>query len=160
MTLEKPVLLDIFVYGTLKRGQRNHERFCREALAVREATVRGRLYDLPFGFPALVVPEESVLATGTTDYLADVRKQRGEKPAPQGPLAGPAVHGELLTFDYPAQRLPTLDALEGYTPDETGLYERILVPVETTGGTLLLAWTYRTKNPAGVYLPSGRWSAE
>ncbi|MDQ3638066.1 MAG: gamma-glutamylcyclotransferase, partial [Actinomycetota bacterium] len=75
MTLEKPALLDVFVYGTLKRGQRNHERFCRGVLAVREATVRGRLYDLPFGFPALVVPKEDVWATGTADYRADVEAQ-------------------------------------------------------------------------------------
>ncbi len=39
MTFEKPVLLDVFVYGTLKRGQRNHERFCRGVLAVSESSV-------------------------------------------------------------------------------------------------------------------------
>jgi gamma-glutamylcyclotransferase (GGCT)/AIG2-like uncharacterized protein YtfP len=65
VTFEKPVLFDIFVYGTLKRGQRNHERFCRGALAAREASVRGRLYDLPYGYPALVVPKGDVQATGT-----------------------------------------------------------------------------------------------
>ena len=33
-----------------------------------------------------------------------------------------------MTFDDPENRLPALDALEGYVPGEEGLYERVLVP--------------------------------
>ncbi|MBW1987856.1 MAG: gamma-glutamylcyclotransferase, partial [Deltaproteobacteria bacterium] len=43
----------LFVYGTLKRGCWNHERFCRGVLSVEEAVVRGRLYELPSGIPVL-----------------------------------------------------------------------------------------------------------
>ncbi|MCA1848734.1 MAG: gamma-glutamylcyclotransferase, partial [Actinobacteria bacterium] len=66
----------MFFYGTLKRGHANHDLFCRGYLRVEEATVRGRLYDLPSGYPALVVPEEDVHATGTADPLEDASEQQ------------------------------------------------------------------------------------
>ncbi|MDQ3910907.1 MAG: hypothetical protein M3305_03840 [Actinomycetota bacterium] len=40
------------------------------------ATVQGRVYELPCGFPSLVVPEREIRATGTTGYLVDTEKQR------------------------------------------------------------------------------------
>ncbi len=45
--------LNLFVYGTLKRGQSNHERFCRGLISVQEATVRGCLYDPEERLPIL-----------------------------------------------------------------------------------------------------------
>jgi gamma-glutamylcyclotransferase (GGCT)/AIG2-like uncharacterized protein YtfP len=161
VTLEEPALLDVFVYGTLKRGQRNHERFCRGALTVREATVRGRLYDLPFGFPALVVPKEDVWATGTKNYLFDARTRSHPQTEPQ--KVSPdwdMVYGELFTFDDPEKRLSDLDALEGFRPDESGLYRRVLVPAMLAeADTTVLVWTYAVDSTSGTYLPKGRWPA-
>ena len=37
--------LVMFFYGTLKRGERNHEHFCGGALRVEEGAVRGDLFD-------------------------------------------------------------------------------------------------------------------
>jgi gamma-glutamylcyclotransferase (GGCT)/AIG2-like uncharacterized protein YtfP len=161
VTLKKAVLLDVFVYGTLKRGQRNHERFCREALAVREATVRGRLYNLPYGFPALVVPKVDVQATGTTDYLFDARARSQAQTGPQEVFPDwDMVYGELLTFDDPEKRLPDLDALEGFHPGKSGFYRRVLVPTTLAAtGTVIFAWTYAIESASGVYLPGGRWPA-
>jgi gamma-glutamylcyclotransferase (GGCT)/AIG2-like uncharacterized protein YtfP len=151
----------VFVYGTLKTGQSNHERFCRGLLSAREATVRGRLYELPFGFPSLVVPEEDVYTTGTTNYLTDAEEQHRTPTGLLAPLPGwDLVHGELLTFGDPERRLPTLDTLEGFRPGEKSFYSRILVPavlVET--GETVLAWTYTAEPASGVYLPDGRWPA-
>jgi gamma-glutamylcyclotransferase (GGCT)/AIG2-like uncharacterized protein YtfP len=48
-------LLTMFFYGTLKRGQSNHERLCSGYLRAEPATTPGRLYELPFGFPGLRV---------------------------------------------------------------------------------------------------------
>jgi len=62
----------MFFYGTLKRGGSNHA-YCRGGLVTAEARVEGLLYDLPQGYPALVVPEASVLAVGTGDPLRDAR---------------------------------------------------------------------------------------
>ena len=155
----EPAHLRVFVYGTLKRGQANHERFCRGLLSAREATVRGRLYDLPFGFPALVVPGEDVYATGTTDYLADAAEQHNTRAKPLAPLPDrDLVHGELLTFDDPVERLPALDSLEGFRPAENSFYRRILITavLEKTGEGVL-SWVYAIESPSGVYLPGGRW---
>ena len=127
---------------------------------MREATVRGRLYDLPYGFPALVVPEEDILAAGTTNYLADAEEQQHVVLDSRAPSTRwDTVHGELMTFDDPEERLPALDALEGYVPGEEGLYERVLVPVEIAD-EVVLAWTYRIMRITGVYLSGGGWPAE
>ncbi len=154
-----PSLLALFFYGTLKRGQVNHDRFCRGYVRAAEATVRGRLYDLPFGFPALVVHPEDIHATGTRDPLGDARAQRRLTPGTERPRAGPHVSGELIFFDDFEERLPALDRFEGFDPESgTGLYRRVLVPVETPESSLL-AWVYATERPSGVHLPDGRWPA-
>lgn len=122
-------------------------------------TVRGRLYDLTYGFPALRVYEREIQAIGTTNYLADTAKQhRDFYVSGACSRIQDTVHGELMTFDDPERRLIALDALEGYVPGEEGLYKRVLVPVEIAGETVL-AWTYRMARLAGVYLPGGRWPA-
>ena len=43
----------IAAYGTLRSGERN-ERFCRNAVSRRNATISGTLYDTGWGFPAFV----------------------------------------------------------------------------------------------------------
>ncbi len=117
--IPNPQLLRLFVYGTLKRGFWNHDRFCRGVLAVEDAVVRGRLFETSSGIPVLKVPEEDILAVGTTNPLADVATQahvtaRMSNPEPTpdrlpnkgtGAPWGP-VYGELLTFDNPENRLP------------------------------------------------------
>jgi hypothetical protein len=73
--IANPQLLRLFVYGTLKRGFWNHDRFCQGVLTVEDAVVRGRLFETSSGIPVLQVPEEDILAVGTTDPLADVATQ-------------------------------------------------------------------------------------
>jgi len=119
--------LVLFVYGSLKRGYCNHDRFisrrslgeggCRHALDIRPATTVGHLYDLPAGFPALEVPEAAILAVGTGDPLADGETQARVAPRdlvmPEAEGDWGVVHGELITFADPAHDLPPLDRLEG-----------------------------------------------
>ena len=145
-------ILKLFVYGTLKRGFWNHDRFCRGVLDVQEAMIRGRLYEMPSGIPVLQVPEVNILAHGTADPLADVATQarlsdrvalslevtpKSATPGGWGP-----VYGELLTFDDPESRLPAIDRLEGFHPDRSSLYRRVLVPVCIRQETVLGAWAY------------------
>jgi gamma-glutamylcyclotransferase (GGCT)/AIG2-like uncharacterized protein YtfP len=143
--------LNLFVYGTLKRGFPNHDRYCRNPLDIRPASVIGRLYDLG-SFPALEVPDDTILAHGTADPAADVATHArfaGKVPHQHHDLQAKAhtrpgwalVHGELMTFDDPDDRLPRLDGLEGFYPGEQGLYRRVLLPV-TAVGTSLPAWVY------------------
>ena len=149
--------LALFFYGTLKRGQTNHDRFCGGFASAEEATVRGRLYDLPFGFPALVVPEEDVRAVGTNDPSHDAAVQRRLAPPDALLPKGPRVFGELFVFHQVDERLPALDRFEGFDPvADTGLYRRVLVPIETPRKTLL-AWVYAQRKSAGTHLPNGRW---
>ncbi|MBI5846185.1 MAG: gamma-glutamylcyclotransferase [Deltaproteobacteria bacterium] len=153
-------MLRLFVYGTLKRGFWNHDRFCRGVLAVEDAVVRGRLFETSSGIPVLQVPEEDVLAHGTTDPLADVATQarfaalvrdpestpnrlpKNATCAPWGP-----VYGELLIFDDPETRLQAIDRLEGFHPGGPCLYCRVLVPVRVNGAML----------PAWLYVGENRW---
>jgi len=102
--------LRLFVYGTLKKGFWNFDRFCTRAIRIEPATTWGRLYLLPAGFPALEVPESSILATGTADPLADTRTQNTIE-LPENAMTRPEgdwdlVHGELMTFANPGFDLP------------------------------------------------------
>jgi gamma-glutamylcyclotransferase (GGCT)/AIG2-like uncharacterized protein YtfP len=48
-------MLSVFVYGTLKPGYANYQAYCGESvLAFRKAKVRGQLFDLPVGYPAMM----------------------------------------------------------------------------------------------------------
>ena len=165
---ENPTLtLKLFVYGTLKRGYWNHHGFCQGFVEVREATVRGRLFEGP-GYPILEVPEGDILAQGTTDPLADAarqarlsnRVQDGLQQPPEGTTGETwdTVYGELFTFDDPRTRLPPIDRLEGFHPGGRCLYRRVLVPA-TVEGANQLAWVYVVENP-GISrrrIASGRW---
>jgi gamma-glutamylcyclotransferase (GGCT)/AIG2-like uncharacterized protein YtfP len=144
-------MLRLFVYGTLKRGFWNHDRFCRGVLDIREAVVHGRLYEMHSGIPVLQVPDGDVLAHGTSDVSADVATQArfSEQPASypeptlQSATAGDwgRVYGELLTFDDPETRLPAIDRLEGFRPGGSSLYRRVLVPVQVDGAVCPV-WLY------------------
>jgi hypothetical protein len=121
--------------------------------------VRGRLFETSSGIPVLEVPEEDILAVGTTNPLADVATQarvvaRMSNPEPTpgrlpkkgtGAPWGP-VYGELLTFDDPETRLPTIDRLEGFHPGTPCLYRRVLVPVQANR-SVLPAWLYVGEDP-------------
>ena len=167
MALRGPGVLELFVYGTLMRGFRNHDLFCRGFLGVREAQVRGRLYDGP-GYPFLEVPDEDVLALGTSRPMDDVATQErlGRQlrrfpeadPASTEPGAWGLVHGELLYLDCPERRLPAIDGLEGFRPGNPSLYLRVLVPV-AVAGACEIAWTYVVADACTTQrrLQSGRW---
>jgi gamma-glutamylcyclotransferase (GGCT)/AIG2-like uncharacterized protein YtfP len=154
-------ILRVFVYGTLKRGGRFHEEFCRGALSIEEAQVRGRL-DSSGPFPVLAVPETDVLAPGTGDPLADVATQEriaafaeasdllppdvaGNPAAGQGLTHADwdLVPGELMSFDDPAARLPAFDRLEDFNPGGKSLYLRVLVPVRLVeNGEIEVGWAW------------------
>ena len=142
-------LLRIFVYGTLKRGGRFHDEFCRDALAIEEAQVLGQL-DASGRWPVLTVPESIILAVGTADPLADLATQdriaafadaadvlspahltrTTSRTAEGGPHADwELIPGELITLADPTARLGALDRLEDFNPGAKSLYHRVLLPV-------------------------------
>jgi gamma-glutamylcyclotransferase (GGCT)/AIG2-like uncharacterized protein YtfP len=149
--------LRLFVYGTLKRGQRSHKRFCIEATEIQPAAVLGRLFHLPAGYPMLIVPKRKIVAVGTRDPRDDLTTQfRWDEQA--GADGGPGtvlsrvddlgsdddwepIEGELLSFADPAAVLPQLDDFEDFRPaaaDTT--YLRVLTPLAGDGSRHV--WTY------------------
>ncbi|MCE2440648.1 MAG: gamma-glutamylcyclotransferase [Candidatus Latescibacteria bacterium] len=164
------LVISLFVYGTLKRGYLNHNGYCRGVLAIEEGFVRGQLYVRADRIPFLEVPERDVLATGTSDPVADAATQerlarhigphRLAECHPGPPPSSPdVVHGELHLFDDPETRLPAIDRLEGFHPGGRSLYRRVLVPV-TVNEMYTVAWTYavETKPPDWPKLASGCWT--
>lgn len=126
--------LSLFVYGTLKRGYWNHDAYCRRAIGVEEAQVRGRLYELPSGIPVLHVPDDEIILHSTGDPLADVATQyrASELPLTYTDRAAGGwqmISGEVIVFDDPRLSLPPIDRLEGFRPGKPSLYRRVLVPV-------------------------------
>jgi len=52
--MERDAPVHLFVYGTLRRGFRNHAAYAADALEAEDAEIEGELYALP-GWPALVL---------------------------------------------------------------------------------------------------------
>ena len=152
-------ILRLFVYGTLKRGYWNHQRFCAQARSIEPAVVWGRLYHLHAGFPALEVPEGLILSRGTADPLADARRQQEIDTPRFGRPTGDwdLIHGELVTFTDPQRDLPPIDRLEGFRPGGHSMYQRVMVAV-LCGRTSITAWTYRMPRiDTGNRLGTGVW---
>lgn len=130
-------LIHIFVYGTLKPGERNYRRYCA-GRAVREvsAIAEGRLFDLPLGYPAMGEGKGwvwgVVLSFPDASIFEDLDRLEDYQP-----------HRSPAENEYQRQHIQT------YTPEKR--------PLE-------VAWVYRM-NPAkieqyrGVYLPNGNWSS-
>lgn len=71
--IKKPSLTHVFVYGTLKPGECNYQKYCAERVVqVRGATARGQLFALPLGYPAMTVGAgivEGVILSFTDDLI-------------------------------------------------------------------------------------------
>lgn len=73
-------LLRLFVYGSLKRGFDNHHRYCRGVRSVEETNTAGKLYRLPTGYPALVLPRKPVSGLGRQGSLRRPGKPAAARP--------------------------------------------------------------------------------
>jgi len=147
--------ITLFVYGTLKRGFRNHDNFCKNASAVEIGYVNGTLYGTGHGFPVLCVPPGSILAVGNRDYHAGAALQaRVSRDLAKTELRG-SVKGELISFTNPEDILP-IDRLEGVPH----FYRRVLIPARIESGRVLAAWAYVMPRPThgATVIESGEWN--
>jgi hypothetical protein len=91
----------------------------------------------------LVIPEQHILAHGTDNLPADIERADKLKPtdfvSPDDP-AWDLIEGELLTFPDGPARLKSIDHLEGFLPDGSGDYLRVLVQLTVPKNRI--AWTY------------------
>ena len=130
-------MLKFFVYGTLKPGESNYQRYCGgKVVEEKVAIAYGNLFHLPvFGYPAMTL---------------------GDTP----------VQGYLLTF-ADADVLQDIDKLQDYYPHRLpaeNLYNRQQIEVfDRDGSGFGLAWIYlmtaqQVEKLGGVLLPLGSWT--
>ncbi len=129
-------MVRIFVYGTLKPGEAAHRRYCEPYLVrAQPAWIRGQLWHLPQGYPALTEGDRWIEGALLT-------------------LDGATVLMAMDAFeDYNPAR-----------PDGDNLYVRRSRPlVSAQRETLGTAWVYlmdrqRALELGGVVVPTGCWS--
>lgn len=129
-------VVNVFVYGTLKPGEVNYQRYCAaQVISAKRAIAFGKLYALPFGYPAMIL---------------------GDLP----------VQGYVLSFPNSniLTNLDLLEDYNASKPDAS-LYNRQLIITYNPDFTYLgAAWVY-LMTPAqvdaydGVLLADGWWSS-
>lgn len=128
--------LQVFVYGTLKPGGRYWPRFCEGKVSnLVAAKVRGQLFDLPVGYPALVA--------GGDDW----------------------AWGCVLSFRREADfaEVDRLEGFDPWGPPAENEYQRIKVETFTSEGEALgPVWTYVMDNAkvhrlGGARIEDGDW---
>lgn len=138
----------LFVYGTLKLGGDYHDCYCRDAVAITPALLKGRIVERPEGYPTLFVPPDLIMAYGSTAYETDADLCGSSVPPHMSPAqylkpCPPWGHvfGHVLLFHKPCPYMERLDMLEDFFLDRPCMYERVLAPVWSIG-ELLPCWTY------------------
>ena len=143
--------LRLFVYGTLKSGFCNHERYCANVSQISPAWLCGKLFKLTTQIPMMTIPAGNILARGTENPAKDIETQeyfesllRNGRSKGYAPGAVPhgRVQGQLLTFGDPLSRLPFIDSLEEFNPGKQSTYARVLVHANLSGDRQTCAWTY------------------
>jgi gamma-glutamylcyclotransferase (GGCT)/AIG2-like uncharacterized protein YtfP len=131
-------LIHIFVYGTLKPGERNYQRYCASRVIQEQAAIaQGQLFDLSLGYPAM-------------------REGEGY------------VCGVILSFTDASifADLDPLEDYQPHRPPEQNEYQRQKIQTFCPDGEpLKVAWIYlmntaKIQQYNGVYLPDGNWSSE
>lgn len=147
----------MFIYGSLKKEHWNHH-YCRNATNIEPATVCGKLYHLSAGYPALQVPNDSIILAGIKDTFEFAQEQCQENKNMDFEFKihkdWDIVHGELVTFSDPDEIKP-IDKLESIP----FYYDRVLIPARKVDGSIIAVWAYvmyEIPNSA-QYLPNGIW---
>jgi gamma-glutamylcyclotransferase (GGCT)/AIG2-like uncharacterized protein YtfP len=130
--------IKVFVYGTLKPGEDNYENFCKDKYITKQsAWVKGSLYDLPMGFPAMVESDEFV--RGVLYHFKD--------------------ENALLCIDQ-------LEGYDPRYNQDRNLYERKIVDVyDNDKKPITRAWAYymtlaRALTLNGKKVENGNWSSD
>ena len=131
-------IVKVFVYGTLKPGEANYQRYCADyVVAAQQAVALGQLFDLPLGYPAMTPGNFK-------------------------------VRGVLLSFAKLEilQQLDWLEDYDPQRAIAENEYYREQIEVYDTSLLLLgNAWTYlmtpqQVRTFGGVFLPNGWWSRQ
>lgn len=123
----------VFVYGTLMRGLYNHHVVEPFIASVQGGVTKGILFDLPYGYPAVV---------------------QGD-----GVVAGELI--ELNNIVVALERLDELEDYFGVS-NPNNLYERVIQEIDTKKGEKTLAYFYIWSKPEeiqeiGTKVADGDW---
>lgn len=150
----------LFVYGTLMRGESGHELYCVPCEYLGEAWLPGVIYQLPGGYPGLVLSPEQIFADAPGDLQDQIEHCRCVSDGVAVASDTPRVYGELIRLLDPASQIGAIDDYEDVHADRRGEYRRVLVAL-SFGNTSVMAWTYcLNRVPLGVPIVSGRWSRD
>ncbi|MEW6279589.1 MAG: gamma-glutamylcyclotransferase family protein [Candidatus Eremiobacterota bacterium] len=145
-------MLDLFVYGSLKPGERNYGEVAAQVVRACPGTIPGRMYLRETGYPTLWLPPEAILGQGSRDYPADLRRTRRPFDSRTGCQPEEEVAGTLLRLSEGERMLRHLDWFE----EVNGDYIRSLVAVRTGDSAFELAWVYRCTEAQVAMLPTWR----
>jgi len=157
----------VAVYGTLRRGERNHHRLAR-ATYLGSAFVGGVLYDVPTApgraYPYPAYHAESDESNGSSESGESGESNgssesngSGESDRSHGPARGVVVELYRLPDD---DLLADLDALEGYDPADDPGSQYARRAVDVLDGPVDRAWIYVHQGPPselGDPIEDGDW---
>lgn len=128
--------MKVFVYGTLKPGEANYQRYCAgKVIKAIAGYTTGSLYSLPMGYPAMTEGKNKITGVLLTFANADI----------------------LTSLDI-------LEGYQEHQASELNEYYRQLVPIHSWEDKLLgTAWSYfmqesKVKRYGGVLVDSGVWA--
>jgi gamma-glutamylcyclotransferase (GGCT)/AIG2-like uncharacterized protein YtfP len=135
--MKEAEILKVFVYGTLKPGERNYAIYCQnKVIEIDEVYTQGYLYHLMLGYPAMILGEGKVrgylLSFGDETVLKDLD------------------HLE----NYDQQRSPQNNQ---YLRQELPIYQLTGKPCGQAWGYIMTPDT--VKKFGGKLLPSGWWQS-
>ena len=148
-----------FIYGTLKTNGPNHHVIHRKVHLIQKAYAYGLLKMIPEGYPALLVPEEYALASGSIDLYHDLNTEHdfmwiSTNLTAIATTQWKRVEGELMTFNHPIATMAALDRYEDYHPFDESLYLRKLIVCIGEDHIQYPAWTYTiTPDRIGISQP-------
>lgn len=123
--------LDVFVYGTLKPGECNFDRYCSSAIACQRAYVNGELYHFPtLGYPGMIHGDRQVhgfiLTFSNADILANLDELEAYDPA-KSPAENEYTR-ELVTAYNLAENVGRVAWVYTIAPTRIGEWGGMLVP--------------------------------
>lgn len=136
-------MIKVFVYGTLKPGEVNYSQCDRWVIEACPAIAMGQVYQLPFGYPAMVANGKGIV---------------------QGAVLSFADSAILQQLDEFEQHDP--DVFQRYcprlSPDAHHYQRRAIGVFNPEGISLGSVWTYLMTSTqvlqiGGVLVPSGNW---